>query len=75
MRGQARRFREANKEWIMNDYERVKARAQAKSEDGCCYHVNCVIAIVNGQPSVVDYTISDWSDGTTVATFSNGKEL
>ncbi len=53
----------------------AKTRAQLKSEDGCAYHVCAVMEVCNGVPVVTGFTLSDWMDGTTLATFSNGREL
>lgn len=56
-------------------FEAAKAKALIKSEDGCAYHVNAILVVIAGHPMISGYTISDWYDGTTLATFSNGREL
>lgn len=51
-------------------------RARAKSTDGCGYHVNAKCAVTNGLVYIASFEVSDWFvEGSTVATFSNGKEL
>jgi hypothetical protein len=40
---------------------------------GCGVHVNATVRVSNGEPCITGYTLSDWTDGTTVATYLNGQ--
>jgi len=57
--------------------DQAKAKAQDNSNDGCTYHVCLTWRKVNGIPEVdvKGYFVSDWYDGTTVFTYSNGREV
>ena len=42
---------------------------------GCVQHVNAVLDVDNeGTPCVEGFTVSDWSDGTTMKSYSDGEE-
>lgn len=69
----------------MHTYQTALALAKLRSEEArCVQHVNAVIAQVEHmnnsleivrEPRIVGYTIDDWADGSTVKSFSDGKEL
>lgn len=44
---------------------------------GCTVHVQARIGrgpSVGDEPRIVGYTVDDWCDGATVATYTNGRE-
>ena len=49
------------------------ARAQSIKER-CTIHVNAVVELRSGMPTIVNFTLSDWFvSGQTVVSFTNGK--
>lgn len=62
----------------MLTYTEARDKAREQSKEGCVQHVNAVILTTHAQvkgPEIVGYTVSDWTDGTTVASFYKGREL
>ena len=52
----------------------ARAREQSK-RDECTLHVSACCAVVDGCPVIVAFTIGDWyTDGSTLTTFTNGRE-
>lgn len=62
---------------VQAGYRMACERARAQSiDDGCGYHVNAKCAVTNGLVYIASFEVSDWFvEGSTVATFSNGREL
>lgn len=55
-------------------YQSACARAASRSAMfQCTVHVNAVVALVHGTPTITSYDVSDWFvGGSTVATYTNG---
>lgn len=50
------------------------AAEKSKIED-CTIHVNAVVHVVYGTPTIVGFRVSDWyCDGSTVKSYSFGRE-
>ena len=60
---------------IESDFEAAKLHAQVLSaEHHCVQHVNAVLEVHGGVPVIFNFTISDWHDGTTLASYNDGVE-
>lgn len=56
-------------------YEEACKKA-ASYTDGCVHHVNATLS--SGEPPFImadSYIVSDWTDGTTVASYVDGRRL
>ncbi len=40
----------------------------------CTKHVNASIEVEGDEPIIGGYTVSDWMDGSTLRSFTNGQE-
>jgi hypothetical protein len=40
---------------------------------GCIVHVNAQVRMHDGEPIIASYTLDDWADGCTVASYVNGQ--
>lgn len=50
-----------------------QASEESKREE-CTKHVNARITLRDGVPTIIGYALSDWYDGSTVKSYTNGKE-
>lgn len=49
------------------------SRASIKSAEGCTVHVCAVLRVVDSIPTITEYIVSDWYDGSVVRSYTNGK--
>jgi hypothetical protein len=64
----------------MLNYREACEQAKILSQDGCVRHVNAVLQLPSefsevDDPWIEGYEVSDWTDGSTVKSFCNGKEV
>lgn len=60
---------------ITEIFENACATAQVRSQlFQSVIHVNSILEVVRGVPMITMFVISDYCDGSTVKTYSNGKE-
>lgn len=49
-------------------------QAKRDSEAGCVQHVNAVLRVGEHGPEIVNYSTSNWTDGSTVRSYFNGHQ-
>lgn len=60
---------------LEQQFEAAKQRAMEQSkEHGCVQHVNAILEVHGSLPVITGFTVSDWHDGSTLITFSDGEE-
>lgn len=66
----------SSRDFFMQTCERAKLRSEKPDYIGCSIHVNAVVEMVDGEPKIMSYAISDWYiSGCTVRTYIDGKEI
>lgn len=58
----------------MQYHNMCKEARDESRRDGCTKHVNAHVGIVDGAPAITGFSISDWYDGSTIATFTDGEK-
>ena len=65
-----------NRERLSTQYQAACTRAKDESKQWeCVRHVNATLDFDNeGLPCVDGFTVSDWSDGSTIISYENGED-
>lgn len=62
-------------QWIIEaKFNETCEKAKARSlEFACTVHVYAILGREQGIPAVIGFGVSDWYDGATVATYTDGR--
>lgn len=63
-----------NKQLFDEACKKAKARSLTFDYKGCVVHVNAAVQLVDGEPRIVAYSVTDWYAGdSTVRTYVDGE--